>query len=105
MKSVGSLYVDTIKLKHPVRPVFEWGWSQETEEPYRESAVCIVFWVPFVPRGYALGIWGKPVYELGRLTSAYERNPGKESAGELLTAAEAVHAVTNELNKRITPLL
>lgn len=53
-----------------------------------------------------LTVWlDQAIYELGRLTSTYERNPGKESAGELLTAAEAVHAVANELNKRITPLL
>ena len=63
MQSFGRLYVDTIKLKHPVRPVFEWGWSQETDEPYRESKACLVFWVPFVPRGLAIGIWGKPVTE------------------------------------------
>jgi hypothetical protein len=63
LKSIGPLYVDTIKLKHPLTPVFEWGWSQETEEPYRESAVCLVFWVPFINRGYAIGIWGKPVSE------------------------------------------
>jgi len=63
LKSIGSLYVDTIKLKHPLTPVFEWGWSQETEEPFRESAVCLVFWVPFINRGYAVGIWGAPVTE------------------------------------------
>lgn len=63
MKSFGPLYVDSLKLKHPIRPVFEWGWSQETEEPFRESSICIVFWVPFIPRGYAFGIWGKPVTE------------------------------------------
>lgn len=63
MQSFGRLYVDTIKLKHPVRPVFEWGWSQETEHPYRESSVCLVFWVPFIPRGLAVGLWGKPVAE------------------------------------------
>lgn len=63
MKSIGPLYVDTIKLKHPLTPVFEWGWSQETEEPFRESAVCLVFWMPFIPRGYAIGLWGKPVSE------------------------------------------
>jgi hypothetical protein len=61
--STGSLYADTIKLKHPVLPLFEWGWSQETEHPYRESSVCVVFWVPFVPRGYAVGLWGNPVDE------------------------------------------
>lgn len=63
MKSFGSLYVDTIKLKHPVRPLFEWGWSQEIEPPYRESATCLVFWVPFIPVGLAVGIWGKPMRE------------------------------------------
>lgn len=53
-----------------------------------------------------LTVWlDQAIYELGRLTSSYERNPSKDSAGELLTAAEAVHAVANELNKRITPLL
>jgi hypothetical protein len=63
MKSIGSLYADTIKLKHPIKPVFEWGWSIETEEPFRESKVCLVFWVPFVPLGLAVGIWGKPQTE------------------------------------------
>ena len=70
MKSIGPLYVDSLKLKHPLRPVFEWGWSQETEEPFRESAVFIVFWVPFVPRGYAFGIWGKPLPEEEAITKA-----------------------------------
>ena len=70
MKSFGPLYVDTIKLKHPVRPLFEWGWSQETEYPFRESKVCAVFWIPLVPRGYAIGIWGKPVSEEKALKKA-----------------------------------
>ena len=63
MQSFGPLYVDTLKLKHPVFPLFEWGWSQEIEEPFRESAVCLVIWIPFVPLGVAIGIWGKPVTE------------------------------------------
>jgi len=63
LKSFGSLYVDSIKLKHPVFPMFEWGWSQETEHPYRESSICIVFWVPFIKRGYAFGLWGNPLDE------------------------------------------
>lgn len=70
MKSIGPLYVDSLKLKHPVLPLVEWGWSQETEEPFRESALCIVFWVPFVPRGYAIGIWGKPTDEESAITKA-----------------------------------
>jgi len=63
MQSIGSLYVDTIKLKHPIFPMFEWGWSQETEYPFRASKTCLVIWVPFAPRGYAFGIWGNPVDE------------------------------------------
>ena len=70
MKSIGPLYVDSLKLKHPIRPIFEWGWSQETEEPFRESALCIVMWIPFVPRGYAFGIWGKPLAEEEAITRA-----------------------------------
>ena len=75
MKTVGSLYVDTIKLKHPLVPVFEWGWSQETEYPYRESKVCLVFWVPFIKRGYAVGIWGNPIDEdeaLGKVLRKFD---------------------------------
>ena len=63
MKSFGPLFVNTIKLKHPVFPMFEWGWSQETEYPFRASSTCLVFWVPFINRGYAIGIWGNPVDE------------------------------------------
>jgi hypothetical protein len=73
MKSIGRLYADTLKLKHPTFPLFEWGWSQETEEPYRESAACLVFWVPFIPRGYAVGIWGNPVHEDVALRKAIKK--------------------------------
>lgn len=70
MKSFGPIYVDSIKLNHPTFPIFEWGWSQETEEPFRESQVCLVFWVPFVPRGYAIGIWGAPLSEEDAISRA-----------------------------------
>lgn len=83
MKSIGPLYVDTLKLKHPVRPLFEWGWSQETEEPYRESAVCIVFWVPFIPRGYAVGLWGKPVHEDVALRKAVTKLSEEPEASDI----------------------
>lgn len=63
MKSFGRLYVDTIKLKHPITPMFEWGWSQETEEPFRESATCLVFWVPLLPIALVAGVWGEPISE------------------------------------------
>lgn len=70
MQSIGPLYVDSLKLKHPIWPMFELGWSLETEEPFRESAICLVFWVPFVPRGYAVGVWGKPLPEEEAITKA-----------------------------------
>lgn len=60
MLSVGPLFVNTVKLHHPIRPVFEWGWTQEVDRPYRRSKVCLVFWVPFVPLAIAAGIWGEP---------------------------------------------
>jgi len=72
MKSVGPLYIDTIKLKHPVFPMFEWGWSQETEHPFRASKVCLVFWVPFAPRGYAIGLWGNPIDEDEALNKVFK---------------------------------
>ena len=72
MKTLGPLYVDTLKLKHPIRPVFEWGWTQETEYPYRVSAVCIVFWLPFIPRGVAFGVLGKPQTEEDALNRALQ---------------------------------
>lgn len=75
MKSIGSLYVDTIRLKHPIKPVFEWGWSQETEHPYRKSAVCLVIWIPFVSRGYAIGLWGNPVSEDEALSKVFTVKP------------------------------
>ncbi|CAB4129791.1 hypothetical protein UFOVP115_122 [uncultured Caudovirales phage] len=63
MKSIGSLYVDTIKLKHPIKPMFEWGWTQETTSPYRKSKTCLVIWVPFIPRALVIGAWGEPQNE------------------------------------------
>jgi hypothetical protein len=63
MKSIGKYYLDTIKLKHPLLPIIERGWSVEAEDPYRESAWCWVIWIPFVRRGYAIGKWGKVVGE------------------------------------------
>lgn len=79
MKSIGPLYVDTIKLKHPITPVFEWGWSQETEYPFRKSAVCLVIWVPFVPRGYAIGLWGDKVDEDEAFTKVFNVTPTEAS--------------------------
>jgi len=40
------------------------------------------------------------IYELGRVLSIYERNRTPEASKELVTAAEALHAVADEINKR-----
>jgi hypothetical protein len=58
--SIGPLFVNTIKLHHPIRPVFEWGWTQEIDKPYRKSKTCLVIWIPFVPLALAFGVWGEP---------------------------------------------
>ncbi len=83
MKSIGPLYADSIKLNHPVWPLVELGWSLETEEPFRESAICLVFWIPFVPRGYAVGIWGKPVPEEEAITRALRVREMKTATEEI----------------------
>jgi hypothetical protein len=60
MKSFGPLYVDTVSyniIGH--KPLFEKGWSQETEEPFREGK-CFVIRVPFTNLGVAIGTWGQP---------------------------------------------
>ena len=51
MLSIGPLFVNTVKLHHPIRPVFEWGWTQEIDKPYRKSKTCLAL---------AFGVWGEP---------------------------------------------
>jgi hypothetical protein len=58
--SIGPLFVNTVKLHHPIRPMFEWGWTQEVDRPYRKSKTCLVIWIPFVPLAIAFGVWGEP---------------------------------------------
>jgi hypothetical protein len=54
---------------------------------------------------YDLTVWAdQSLYELGRLLTIYERNHTKEALKELVTGAEAFHAVIEELNKRTTQL-
>lgn len=70
MKSIGPLYVDLVK--YPTRkflPVFEHGWSNEIEEPFRRG-VCWVFRFPFTKLGYVIGIWKEKQEELDALISA-----------------------------------
>ena len=62
MISKGKFYADTLKYPHRnFLPIVEEGWTQETEDPYRKSAFCLVLRFPFTRPGLVLGIWGKPV--------------------------------------------
>ncbi|CAB4129794.1 hypothetical protein UFOVP115_123 [uncultured Caudovirales phage] len=48
-----------------------------------------------------LTIWAdQTIYELGRILSIYERNNTPEASKELVTAAEALHAVAEEIDRR-----
>lgn len=58
MKSIGPLYVDVLQYYHRnLLPVVEKGWTQETEHPFRQSKVCLVFRFPFTKPGFVLGLW------------------------------------------------
>ena len=59
MKTLGPLYVSTLKYPHrKLLPVVARGWTQETEHPFRRSRVCLVFRVPFTKPGFVLGVFG-----------------------------------------------
>ena len=66
MKSIGSLYVGTLKYYHrDIFPILEKGWTQETELPYRKGA-CLVFRFPKTYPGFYIGFWkdsGLPEYD------------------------------------------
>lgn len=48
-----------------------------------------------------LSVWAdQSIYELGRLLNIYQRIRTPEALKELLLAAEALHAVIDELDKR-----
>ena len=54
-----------------------------------------------IPTG-DLAVWAdQSIYELGRLLAIYERNRTPEAIKELTDGAEALHAVINEINKRL----
>ena len=53
-----------------------------------------------------LTVWAdQSLYELGRLLSIYERVRTPEAVKELVTGAEALHAIVEELNKRTNSTL
>ena len=57
MKTYGSLYTGTLRYYHKrLFPILEYGWTQETEYPYRKGS-GLVFRVPFTTGGYYFGMW------------------------------------------------
>lgn len=55
-----------------------------------------------IPTG-ELSIWAdQALYELGRCLSSYERSRDPLYLNEALAGAEALHAVVDELHKRMT---
>lgn len=81
MKSLGPLYVDTVAPLERKSPVFSYGWSQETEEPFRKSAVCIVLRVPFTAFGLAFGVWGEELSEEEALVTAIQARNHEVAGG------------------------
>jgi hypothetical protein len=55
-----------------------------------------------IPSGELL-VWSDQIlYELNRCLSAYEKNRNQVYLDEALTGAEAIHAVVDELHKRLS---
>jgi hypothetical protein len=72
MKTFGPIYVDKIKYPHRnFLPITEIGWTQETEEPFRDGK-CLVFRFPFTHPGFVLGVFGKPQDEEHALVRAIQ---------------------------------
>ena len=58
MLSIGPLYGDVLQYYHRnLFPIIEKGWTQETEHPFRQSKICLVFRFPFTKPGFVLGVW------------------------------------------------
>ena len=59
MIDIGPLYAQILKYPHrKFLPVFEKGWTNEIDEPYRKGS-CLVFRFPFTKPGFVLGVWTK----------------------------------------------
>jgi hypothetical protein len=55
-----------------------------------------------IPTG-DLSTWAdQAIFEIGRTLGVYERNRSAETSKELVIAAEALHAVAHEINKRMS---
>lgn len=90
MISIGKLYLDTINLKHPLFPVYEHGWTIESEEPFRGSKWCRVIWMPFVPLGLVIGWWGEPKGEEALYEAIGMREVAKVEGKPVGTVSEDV---------------
>jgi hypothetical protein len=76
-----------------------WSKTKDWDKPFSEK---IAKRVSKIPTG-ELTMWAdQSLYDMGRLISAWERGREQAYLDELLTGAEALHAVVNELNKRMT---
>lgn len=73
--------------------------TKNWDKPFSEK---VAKRVSKIPTG-ELTMWAdQSLYDLGRLISAYERSRDQVYLDELLTGAEALHAVVHELNRRMT---
>lgn len=76
-----------------------WETKKTWDKPFSEK---VANRVSKIPTG-ELTLWAdQSLYDLGRLISAYERSREQVYLDELMTGAEAFHAVVNELNRRMT---
>lgn len=73
--------------------------TKNWDKPFSEK---IAKRVAKIPTG-ELTMWAdQSLYDMGRLISSWERSREQAYLDELLTGAEALHAVVSELNKRMT---
>ena len=74
--------------------------NKNWDKPFPEK---IAKRVSKIPTG-ELEMWvDQSLYEIGRCLSAYTKSRDNVYLNEALTGAEALHAVVNELHKRMNP--
>lgn len=66
---IGRLYFSTITYPSREIPLWDVGWTGETDEPYRIGA-CRVIRVPLTKCGVVIGWWGSPGAEEDTLAFA-----------------------------------
>jgi len=82
--------------------MFKFTRNPKWDKPFSERIAKRVRRIPTND----LTTWAdQSIYEIGRVLSIYERNRTPEASKELATAAEALHAVAHEINRRTTNTL